>query len=446
MNRNIIFLVIMSALPISIMAQTLSLDSCKIYALENNKRLKEAQLQLEASVQVKKDVYTKFFPTVEAGAIAVKFNHDLLEANIDEMNLPVYDGNPVNLQSATKFAYFPGMALELLDYVNMANVTAAQPIYAGGRIKNGYKLASLGVEFSQDRINLTKEEVLLKTEDFYWTIVALQEKEKTLLSYESLINNLKIDVGIAYDAGLIQKTDLLKVQIELSQIAANKLKLENGIALLKMSLCQHIGINYDEKINIADTLLNISNPIQLKQDANAALKGRNEYKMLNKAVTFEELKQKMATGEYKPQIAAGVQGLYLDMADKQNTYAVAFATLSVPISGWWGGSHKIQEHKIKVSIAQNNLEEKSELLLLQIDKAYRDLNESYMQIFVAESTNEQAKEHLRIAQDNYDAGMISTSDLLEAEAMMQKSQDELVDKKAIYKIRKAHYLRVVAQK
>ncbi len=446
MNRNIIYVILLSVLPVSLMAQSLSLDSCKIYALENNKRLKEAQMQLEASEQVKKEVYTKFFPKVDASAMAVKLNNNLIEANLGEMNLPVYDGNPANLQTATQFAYFPGMALELLDYVNMANVTAAQPIYLGGRIRNGYKLASLGVMFSEDKMNLTKDEVLLKTEDFYWTIVALQEKQKTLFSYESLINNLKKDVSNAYDAGLIEKSDLLKVEIELSKVAANKLKLENGISLLKMSLCQHIGIHYTENFNIEDNVINITNPVQLKQDANEALLNRNEFKMLNKAVDAEKLQQKIATGEYKPKIAAGVQALYLDMADQDNAYAVAFATLSVPISGWWGGSHKIQEHKIKVNIAQNNLEEKSELLLLQIDKSYRDLNESYMQIFVAEVANEQAREHSKIVKDNYDAGIIGTSDLLEAEAMLQKSQDELVDAKTNFKIKKAYYLQAIAQK
>ena len=445
MIRYIIILVLIWILPLPMKAQTLSLDSCKIYALENNKILKEAQLKLDASKEVKKNAFTNYFPEVSAGAIAMKSSKSFIEFEMPEMNLPVYDGIPANIATATQFAYFPGMTLKLLDYVNTAYITAAQPVYAGGRISNGFKLASLGEEFSEHKLNLTLEEVLIKTEEYYWTIVALQEKQKTLNSYEELLNNLKKDVSVSYEAGLIQKSDLLKVQLELNSIVANKLKLENGISLLKMTLGQHIGIKNVNNFSIADTLIETDTPSTLYRNPQEALLNRNEYQMLNKAVDAEVLQKKIALGEYMPQLAIGVQGLYLDWLDQQNTYGLAFATLSVPVSGWWGGSHKIQEHKIKVDIAQNNLEEKSELLLLQIDKLYKDLNESFMQIFVAKSSNEQAQEHLKIVQDNYDAGIISTSDLLEAQAMFQQSEDGLVDAKTIFKIKKAYYLQAIAQ-
>ena len=109
------------------------------------------------------------------------------------------------------------MSLELLDYTNAGYVTAIQPIYVGGRIRNGNKLASMSTVFNEHNLNLTTEEIIVKTEEYYWTIVALEEKRKTLNSYEKLLNNLLADVTVSYDAGLIQKSDLLKVQLELNQ-------------------------------------------------------------------------------------------------------------------------------------------------------------------------------------------------------------------------------------
>ena len=446
MKNKIILTILIVGMQLSAMGQTLYLDSCKAYALENNKRLIEARLQTQASEQVRKNAYTNYFPKVDAGFVAMKANHGLLEGEIPQMDLPVYDGNPANLANPTQFTYFPGMNLELLDYTNLGYVMAIQPVYAGGRIRNGNKLAKLGEEFSLLSQELTTDEVLVKTEEFYWTWLLLEEKKITLMRYQALLENLLKDVTVSYEAGLIQKTDLLKVQLELSKVEANSLKIDNAISLVKQAFAQHISIPYQEEMVLADTAMAIVAPISMYQKPYEALVKRTEYKMLNKAVKAEDLQIKMAQGEHLPQLAVGVQGLYMDMMDNESTNGLAFATLSVPISDWWGGHHKVQEHKLKVEMAKNRLSENSELMLLQIDKAYKDLNESYKQIAVAEKSLAQAQEHQKVMQDNYDAGVVSTSDLLESQALMQQSQDALTDAKATFKIKQAQYRQVTGVK
>lgn len=445
MKRYIIITMLIGAIQLSATAQILPLDSCKAYAIENNKRIKEARLELEASAQAKKNAFTNYFPKVDAGGIAMKANKGLIELETPEMNLPVFDGNPANLPNATQFAYMPSMPLELLDYTNAGYISAIQPLYLGGRVRNGNKLATLGQEVSAYQVDLSTDKVLVKTEDFYWTIVALEEKKITLQRYEELLINLKKDVEIAYDAGLINRSDLLKVEIELNQVRANKLKLDNGLQLLKMTLAQHIGVPYSDEFGIEIIALDASAPERLYLNPSAALLNRTEYKMLNKAVEAETLQKNMTRGEYLPTVAVGVQGLYLDIMENQNTYGLAFATVTVPISDWWGGSHKMKEHKIKLEAAQNNLEEKSELLILQINKSYNDMLESHSQIRVAESTSMQTEEHLKVVQDNFDAGVIGTSDLLEAQALHQQSLDAVVDAKTVYRVKQAYYLQAVAE-
>jgi outer membrane protein TolC len=166
--------------------------------------------------------------------------------------------------------------------------------------------------------------------------------------------------------------------------------------------------------------------------------------MLHKAVEAEKLQKKIARGEILPQLAVGVQGYYLDMMDKSSTNALVFATLNVPLSGWWGGSHKIKEHQIKVDIAENRLSENTELMLLQVQKSYKELIESYQQISIAEETVKEAEEHLRVIRDNFDAGLVGTSDLLEAQAMFQEAQDQYSDAQCTAQIRLAQYKKSTA--
>jgi outer membrane protein TolC len=165
--------------------------------------------------------------------------------------------------------------------------------------------------------------------------------------------------------------------------------------------------------------------------------------MLQKAVEAEILQKKMARGEVLPQLAVGVQGYYLDVMDQSGTNALVFATLNIPLSGWWGGSHKIKEHQIKVDMAENRLSENTELMVLEVQKAYKELIESHQQVSIAEKSLEEAGEYLRVTSDNYEAGLVSTSDMLEAQVIYQQAEDARNDALCTIQIKLAYYLKSV---
>ena len=181
-------------------------------------------------------------------------------------------------------------------------------------------------------------------------------------------------------------------------------------------------------------------PQQYLIDNNSTIKNRNEYQLLNKALEAEKLQKKMALGEYLPQVALGAMGYKYDMMNTTSSNALAFVTVSVPISDWWGGSHKIKEKQYKIEQASNKLEETAELLSLQIEQARNELNETYFQIKTNQVSIDQAKENLKVMSDNYQAGVSSMSDLLEAQAMYQEAQNQYTDAVCTYKIKEANYL------
>ena len=188
------------------MAKTrLSLDSCKTLAIDNNYSIKEAKSQVIQSEEVKKSAFTSYFPKVNAGFSAVEMSDYMIKGSIPQMNLPVYDGNPANLATATQFAYFPAIALNLVDYMNIGYAMAAQPLFTGGRIYNGNILAKTGYEISCENKEMTVIEALVKTEELYWNVIALNEKLITIDSYLKLLDKLNYDVSLAVDAGLVQR-------------------------------------------------------------------------------------------------------------------------------------------------------------------------------------------------------------------------------------------------
>jgi len=420
-------------------SQTISLDSCKQLALQNNRKIMNAEMQIQASQQQKQEVFTNFFPKVSIAAFAMRSADYLMKIETPTMNLPVWDGrNPAQLMNPTQFAYFPALSIGLLDYMNTAAVTVAVPVYAGGRIRRGYKLARLGEEVNVYQKKMTCDEVLARTEELFWTLQSFSEKRNTLGSYKLLLDSLFRDVNNYSKAGLAQKNDVLKVQLKQNELKTNMLKLKNGINLTRRALCQHIGIAYDSMLVFTAPPDTQSEAIVF-QDPEQLVKNRGEYHLLNKAVEVRQMQKKLAAGEYLPQLSLVGAGLTYDMMNKSTNNAIGMVSLSVPITDWWAGSHKIRKQQIEVDQAKSSLQENTELLVLQIRQAVNEVEETRYQVSVSQISVEQAAENLRISHDNYMAGIIGISDLLEAQAVAQQAKDNLTDARCQLRSKIARY-------
>jgi multidrug efflux pump subunit AcrB/outer membrane protein TolC len=422
-----------------------SLDSCKKITLEKNVQIKNSHIEIEASHRVEQAAFTKYFPNISAIGLGVQFSDPLLKIDMPGGNLPVYNGDPATLPYATEFAYFPGVSISMMEHLWTGAITATQPVFTGGRIINGNQLARLGSDASVQKLTMSTCEALFKTEEQYWQIISLTEKMNTIKSYERLLDTLYKDVNNACRAGLINYNDVLRVSLKQSELKMNRLKLENGLKLATMSFCQHLGIPYDPMIMLSDSTGTFSEPASLYIDPQKALINRAEYNLVQENVEAEKLQSNMKLGEYLPQVSLGVGAFTYDMKDKLNNNLMAFGTVTIPITDWWGGSYSLKEHKLREVIAQNNADYTAQMLQLQIEKAWTDLSESYQQIKIAEETVGQARENLKISTDNYHAGTIGISDLLEAQALFQNTCDNLTEARCSYKIKMAEYLKVTGR-
>jgi len=402
--------------------KSLTLQESKQLALQNNAKSKNSRLEIEASRQIKKSAFTNFFPSISAGGATFEAQKGLVGMSLG------------------------GMSISMLEKGTFGFINVIQPVFAGGRILNGNKLARLGVEVSELQEKMARNEIILKSEEQYRTIVSLEEKYKTVLKYEELLNSILRQVEDAFNSGIVMKNDVLKVKLKLSELMLNKSKLENGRKLAAMAFCQYIGIPYEEGIVFGDAMEVTDTPQSSYTENAEALKMRNEYNLLQKSVEAEELQTKMKLGEYLPQAGIGISGLYMKIDDgESNTRGLVFGTISVPISQWWSGSHELQERSIKEDIAKNNFKNNSELLLLQMEKAWQDLTDSYKQYQLSVQSKEQAEENLKVNNDSYKNGLINVSDLLEAQALCQQMQDQYTDAKVNYLIKKTAYLQTTGR-
>ncbi len=425
---------------------SLTLEESKRIALRNNCAVKNSRLEADAAKQVRWEAFTKFFPAVSAGGLRFESRRNLLEFSTPGGNLPVYDGNPANLAHPAEFAYFPGMNLGMAKTGTFGMISAVQPVFTGGRILNGNRLAALGSRVGKYQNRLSENRVVKETEERYWRVVSLDEKMKTLRAYEALLVRLQAQVEDAWASGVVMKNDVLKVRLRKNEILLNRSKLENGGKLARLAFCQHVGIPYDSTISLLDTMAAADPPQALFVDDSAAVTKRVEYRLLQESVRAEHIQSWMKLGEYLPQAGIGVSAASAKMDEgRERTVRMAFGTATVPISGWWEAAHAMKERRLREKIAQNSFEENRELLRLQIRKAWYDLTDAYRQALLAEEAVAQAEENLAVNQDSYDNGLCAVSDLLEAQAMLQQARDRRTDGRAAYWLARTGYLQATGR-
>ncbi len=424
----------------------ISLEESIRLALSNNLALENSRLECEAAERIKISSRTRFFPDISAGAILFDVSKDLFALKTPSGNLPVYDGNPANLPNATQFAYFPGGTTSMLGEGRIGYLDVIQPVYAGGRIVNGSRLAQLGQTAAVDKAQVLRSDIILSTQEQYWRIISLDEKHKTIDKYKELLDRLLNQVEEAYESGVVMRNDVLKVRLKRSEVLLDKSKLENGRKLAVMAFCQHVGVPYDSTLIFASELPAAENPHAYYMPPQTALKNRTEYKLLQKAVKAEELRSNLKLGEFLPSAAVGARAMVTKLdAGERRTLGVFFGTVSIPISDWIGGVAELEERSLKEKIAENNLQNNSELLMLQMEKTWQELNDAYRQVLLNQEAREQAEENLRINNESHRNGLTSVSDLLEAQALYQQACDNLVDAQCGFCLSKSNYLRATGR-
>ena len=371
----------------------------------------------------RKNAFTRYFPSVSASGGGFIANKGLMELNMG-----------------------PDMSMSMMKDGIVGGVSATLPLFAGGQIVNGNKLAKVSEEVSRTRYRLSENEVRLTTENYYWQVVTLKEKLRTLEVVEARLDTLTRDVEAAVQAGVTTRNDLLQVQLRQNEIKSNRLNVENALALSRELLAQYMGMGLDS-VDVAYAMEGRlpEEPAGLFLPPESALPRTGEYDLLRQNLEATRLQKKIAVGKNLPTVAIGGGYYYDDLLDVGMDFWVGFATVSVPLSGWWGGSHDIKKQKLQVKNAENQLNDQSEMLMIRMRQSWNDLNDAYKQVGIALTSIDQATENLRMQSDYYAAGICTMSDLLDAQTLFQQSRDKYVEAYAQYEVKKREYLQATGR-
>lgn len=417
-------------------AQTLTLDSCLVLARRNNADIRISQLDVERARAVKNQAFTHFFPQLQLNGMGYVAARPMISFALEDIRSNDMRDLLEAIYNVFSEETDVNDRLELMKHGFSASVVAVQPIFTGGRILNGNRLASLGEEAASLQAKIKMRDVLEDVESTYYLVVGLKEKEAAVVAAMTLIDSLERVAESALANGLATRADILQISLKRNEINAKRQQLASGIRMSRRLLCNQIGIGYSDSVDFGGdsllkmhpTVVELSGGHPLQQESH-----RPESRLLEINVESQKLLKKMTKGETRPQLALVGIGYYGNaVRNDLSANAVAGFSLNVPLTDWWGTAHKMKEHNIRIEQAQMAETHYGELMTLEEEKAYNDMVDACMLMRSDSAALQLARENYRLAEINYAAGVTTVSEVLQAHALLLQAENAVTDRRVTY--------------
>lgn len=417
---SVLLVLLLSLTTINAQDKKLKLEDLKKSALEYSNHIKNGNLRAEKAEAARQEAYSKYFPEVEATGLALYGFNDLIP--------PI----PQTLPNG-------------IDNIYSIGATATQAIYAGGKIRLANQLAQVQLESRKLGTEETIDSVVLATETKFWQLINIQEQQKVVRASKTYLNNLLKQQEDLLDAGLISKNQLLQVKVEKSELLLRENELSNQRKIALLDLVLYAGISYDTTLVASKkSNIEIASPHLTYKNPELNIKNNTMYRLLEKQVEAAQLQVENKKADLLPQIGVGLNASKFDSFNNDlgiDIQPIAFGTITIPISAWWGGEKKqISQSKIEVEIAENKLKDGKDQLTVGIMKSWYDLLNAYKQIQYSKDKLLYATENLETQRDYYDSGLTNLTDLLDAQQSKEEAEASVVNAFANYEQKEAVYL------
>ena len=473
-------------LPFTISAQRLlTLDSCRAMALRNNKQMRISQVKQDVAANARKSARTKYLPhvsaigTYEHTSREISLLSDAQKNTFPNLGTALVTGVQSKVQGITDVLTqlggnfvqlgmpaaqvqqaMGGLQTHLQDGMtalagqlnalgsdiveafhtdtrNMfaGSILLTQPVFMGGAIIAMNKMADITEDLAKNSTEAKRQATLYKIDQAYWQVVSLTHKKKLADGYLDLVKKLDSDVSKMIEEGVATRSDGLSVSVKVNEAEMAVMKVDDGLVLSKMLLCELCGLPVNEQITLADE--NVENiavvNVTPKLDVNTAMTYRPELRMLQNSIDLSRqatnilkagnLPQVMLTGGYlitNPSLYNGFERKF------RGIWNVG-VMVRVPIWNWGDVMYKVRASKGATSIANLELEEAREMIELQVNQNSFRVDEANRKLAMAQSNIARAEENLRTANLGFKEGVITPTTVMEAQTAWLQAQSQKID-------------------
>lgn len=472
--KKLLTVLFFSGLFASMDAQTtLNLDSCRALAIRNNKTLQISKLKMEKAHYDQKAAFTNYLPSIKATGGYMHFSDDISLLSQSQQNKLNNIGTSIGTSIAPSLPGFieqiaqinpalgalaqqlvqSGKIEEITGALNQAGqeitdafktdtrntwaaaVVLTQPLYMGGKIMAYNRITKLSEELAALQHDTELQQVVLSTDEAYWMVVSLANKQKLADAYLSLVEQLDTDVQKMIAEGVATQADGLTVKVKLNEAEMTKNKVENGLSLSRMLLNQLCGLALEEPVLLADEQETNLPLKEQHQEINMekSLLQRPELRSLEIAGKIYDQKVNIVRSEMLPSLAL-TGGYMTTNPSLLNGFENKFrgmwnvgVVLQVPILHWGENFYKVKSAKAEAQIAKLQHAEAREKVELQISQSSFKTEEAEKSLIMALKNMDKAEENLRYANKGFQEGVLPVTNVMEAQTAWLSAQSAKID-------------------
>lgn len=440
MKTKILILILLIDLAAGIAAKAvnLSLEQCREMALQSDEEMQIARNRVVQSDLDKAIAKTAYFPKfdINGGAFYLTPNPSM--------------GSTMDIQ---------------MRGVYMAGISLTQPLYTGGKIITGNRLAAIGRDVANYQLDATRMDIVADAEKSYWMYVAVLSKIDMLDAYVVQLDSIYAYTQTAYELGLTTQLSVNRVEARRAELSYRLRQARSGADLCRMALCRIIGLPETEPIVPTESLDSGGggNAPRTTRHNFAGIDTRPELQLASKSIDAKKLDVKMVLSDFLPMVGLQI-GWNAFGNMKMTSYTplqdgtiypytqsidyrgfVGAISVSIPVFHWGEGYRKVKKAKIEVENAELSFARARKLMELQAHQTYSNYIDGYELIAAAQAALNEAQSNLDAVNEQYRLGLMTLTDLLDAQAQWHTSQANLIEAKTQYRINEVEYLRSVGK-
>lgn len=419
---------------------TLSLHDCIRYHRESPEQAAHLEAQRRGARAARLNAQSHYFPQ-----ISLSGGWLYTPAKLRPYSIDITSWMP--LGSLPSLPLLPGMSdvqswlddkmsLEL-GHIFYGSVSLRQPLFAGGRIYQGVRLAQIGEQATEYQWTIqqrNEEEQIAKT---YWQAVQLQEQLRAIRQFNAMLDSTLTDVSAMQEQGVVAERELVSVRVNRNNAKLQEGKLQEGLQALLILLKHQCRIPAERAIVLSPALPLVSqqpiDPCQPQLYSRFNPMERVELKAASLAVEVEERRAKMALGEMLPEVGFTAQllGMSPDPFDgmKQQfggTWMVGVG-VQIPITGIYQGAQSRSAALASQQVRQLELQDAERAIQMQNEQASRQLTEALARYAETEQIRSDAQLNLDLSKEGHREGVVTLETLSLAQRNWLEAEMQYVE-------------------
>lgn len=481
MNKYLAFsfgLLAFGSLPVSAQ-RLLSLDSCRAMALQNNKELSISRVKQDVAANLRKSARTKYLPHVSAlggyewTSKEISLLSDEQKETLSNLGTSLTTG--ISGKAGEIMSQVPASVWQLLGSIgitpegiagNLAQLTGGlgsslngvgqgivdafhtdtrnmfagavmvtQPVFMGGAIIAMNKMADIGEDLAANATEQKRQLTLYNIDQAYWQVVSLRHKQKLAQGYLDLVKKLDGDVQKMIQEGVATRSEGLSVSVKVNEAEMMLTKVDDGLVLSKMQLCQLCGLPMSEQIVLVDEEREDLDAVELapQLEVEQALENRPELKQLQNLVDLSKQQTNVLKAGNLPQVAL-TGGYMVSNPNLYNGFQRKFdgvwnvgVLVRIPVWNWGDVAYKVRASKGATTIARLQMDEAREKITLQVNQSNFQVQEANRKLEMTKANIRKAEENLRTADLGFREGVISSTTVMEAQTAWLQAQSQKID-------------------